>query len=50
MKRKDNEPKVIQPAENMGAESNERLPQSTANKAVDKRELCKQMQKQVTSP
>ena len=38
--RNDTEPKVIQPAGNINAECNERPPQYTANKAIDKRELC----------
>ena len=46
MKRKDTESKVIEQAENMDAEHNERQLESTANKAIDKREICKQMQKQ----
>ena len=46
MKRKDTEPKVIQPGENMDAECNEVPQQFTSNKAIDKRDLCKQTQKQ----
>ena len=48
MERKDTEPNVIQPAEDIGKEQNERLSQSITNKTVDKRELCKQIQKQET--
>ena len=48
MERKDTGPKVIDPAENMDAEHNERSPQSTANKAMDKRELHTQMKKHET--
>ena len=32
--------------ENVDTECNKRPPQSTANKAIDKRELCKQMHKE----
>ena len=46
MERKDADPKVIQPLVNKDAELNERTPQSSANKAMDKRELLKQTQKQ----
>ena len=41
MERKDTELKVIQLVENMCAEFNERPPHSTANKAIDKRQFCK---------
>ena len=39
MECKDTEQKVIQPAENIDTKHNERPPQSTANNAMDKREL-----------
>ena len=43
MKRKDTEPKVMQPAENRDTECNERPLHSKANKVVDKWELHNQM-------
>ena len=41
MERKETEPQVIQLEENKGVRHNERPPQSSASKAIDKRELCK---------
>ena len=41
-KRKDTEPKVIQPAENMDTVHNERPIQSIANKTLNKEELYRQ--------
>ena len=46
MERKDTELKVILPAENMETEHNKRPPQSTARKAMDRREHHKQIHKQ----
>ena len=43
LERKDTEPKMIQPAENVDTEHVERPPQPTANQAMDKKELNKQM-------
>ena len=39
MERKDTVPKVIQPAENMDVEHNERPPESAANKEIKKRTM-----------
>ena len=47
--RKDIEPKVIQSAEDMDTKHNERPQRATAIKAIDKRELCKQIQHQENS-
>ena len=50
MGRKDAEAKVIQPAENMDTEHNERPPQSTANKAIDKKDSASKHERKKTLP
>ena len=48
MERKDTALKVIQPAENMDTECNERPPQSKSNKTIDNGELHKQTHKTIS--
>ena len=50
MERKDTGPKVIQPAENMNTQCNERPPQSTASKAMDKRDTTSKCKSKKMSP
>ena len=46
MERKDSEHNVIRPTKNMDTIHNDRQAQSTANKTLNKTELCRQMQNQ----
>ena len=48
MGRKGTDPKVIQPTQNMDIVHNKRPTQSTENKALNKKELCRQTQNKKT--